>query len=84
MQGIGDNASKIKIKKQRNSLVAQQVKDPVLSLLWLGSLLWYRFNPWLGTCMLWPKKRKKKAEIKCSIVELKGYKVKKISPETSI
>lgn len=23
------------------------VKDPVLSLLWLGSLLWPRFDPWL-------------------------------------
>ena len=27
------------------SLVAQQVKDPVLSLLWLWSLLWCRFDP---------------------------------------
>ena len=27
-------------------LVAQQVKDPVLSLLWLSLLLWVGFNPW--------------------------------------
>ena len=27
-----------------SSLVAQQGKDLVLSLLWLGSLLWHRFN----------------------------------------
>ena len=29
-----------------SSLVAQPVKDPVLSLLWLKSLMWHRFNPW--------------------------------------
>ena len=29
-----------------SSLVAQQVKDPVSSLLWLGLLLWCTFNPW--------------------------------------
>ena len=36
------------IKKQTrvSSLLAQWVKDPVLSLLWLRSLLWYRFDPW--------------------------------------
>ena len=28
--------------------MAQQVKDPVLSLLWLGLLLLHRFHPWLG------------------------------------
>ena len=40
--------------KKRSSLMAQQVKDPVLSLLWLRSLLWSRFDPWLGNfCMLW-------------------------------
>ena len=30
----------------RNSLVVQWVKDPALSLQWLGLLLWCRFNPW--------------------------------------
>ena len=29
-----------------SSLVAQQVKVPVLSLQRLGSLLWCRFDPW--------------------------------------
>ena len=29
-----------------SSLVAQQVKDPVLSLMWLRLLLWHRFDPW--------------------------------------
>ena len=30
----------------RNSLAAQQVKDPALSLQQLGSLLWFGFDPW--------------------------------------
>ena len=28
--------------------MAQWVKDPVLLLLWLRSLLWLRFDPWPG------------------------------------
>ena len=41
-------------KHGRSSLVAQQVKDPALSLLWLRSLLWCRFDPWAGKfSMLW-------------------------------
>ena len=42
LQGYSSN-SKIK-----SSLVAQQVKDPALSLMWLGLLLWPKFSPWLG------------------------------------
>ena len=38
--------SNIKTRTMRNSLVAQWVKDLVLSLLWLGPLLWHRFDPW--------------------------------------
>ena len=41
-----------------NSQVAQWVKDPALSLLWFGSLLWLGFDPWPGIiCMpwAWPK-----------------------------
>ena len=41
---------------------ALAVKDLVLSLLWLGSLLWCRFDPWPGNfCMqrAQPKKKKK-------------------------
>lgn len=30
----------------KSSLVAQQVKDLVLSLLWLRLKLWCGFNPW--------------------------------------
>ena len=36
---------KTKKKMERSSLVVQQVKDPVLSLQGLGSLLWLRFDP---------------------------------------
>lgn len=46
--------------------MARQVKDVVLSLQWLGSLLWHKFSPWPGNlCMLWvrPKNKKKKIVI---------------------
>ena len=42
----------------RSSLVAQRVKDPVLSLLWL------RFDPWpWNFCMLWVQPKKKKGKV---------------------
>ena len=47
--------------------MAQQVKDPALSLQGLELLLWYSFDPWprnfhmLGA---WPKKKKKKKKEK--------------------
>ena len=44
----------------RSSLVAQRVKDSVLSLQWLVSLLWCGFNPWPGNfCMqrVWQEKK---------------------------
>ena len=34
--------------KLGSSLVAQQVKDPVLPQLWCRLQLWHRFNPWPG------------------------------------
>ena len=45
-----------------SSLVAQCVKDLALSLVWLKSLLWYGFYPWLRNFHIpqtWPKKKKK-------------------------
>lgn len=45
------------------SLVAQQVKDPVLSLQWPGSLLCCRLNSWPGNfhvLQVQPKKEKEK------------------------
>ena len=54
-----------------SSLVAQQVKDPALSVLWLGLpshycgiglLLWHRLDPWLGNFhMPWEQPKKEKA-----------------------
>lgn len=35
-----------KLELSRIALVVQWVKDSVLSLEWLGSLLWLRFNSW--------------------------------------
>ena len=52
----------IKEKKFWSSLLAQWIKDPVLSLQWLRLLLWYRFDPWpRNFCMpwVWSKKREK-------------------------
>ena len=45
--------------------MAQQVKDPALSLRWPKSLLWCGFDPWpRNSCMLqaWPKKYNKISE----------------------
>ena len=47
----------------RSSLVAQRVKDLVVSLLWLWLLLWRRFDPWpWNLCMprVWPKNKREK------------------------
>ena len=34
--------------------MAQWVKDPALSLLWLSLMLWCAFDPWPGNvCILW-------------------------------
>jgi len=30
----------------KSSLVAQQIRDLVLSPQWLGLLLWHKFDPW--------------------------------------
>ena len=49
--------------KNRSSLVFPWVKDPALSLLWLGLLLWHTLDPWPGNFykpQVQPKKKKKK------------------------
>ena len=62
----------------RSSIVAQQVKNPVLSLQWLGSLLWHMFNPWLGNFhILWACGNKTKQN------KNKNKNTKKLSPVTS-
>ena len=53
-------------KMPRNSLVAQQVKDLVLSLQWLGSLLWCGFDTWTQSLhMSWARPGKKKKKEVC-------------------
>ena len=50
----------------RNSLVVQQMKDPALSLQWLGSLLWCRSDPCqrnFHMLQVRQKKKKKKKKI---------------------
>ena len=50
---------------QWSSCVAQWIKYLVLSLQWLGSLLWHGFDPWPGKFrMLQDVARKKKEEEK--------------------
>ena len=47
-----------------SSLVGLVIKDPALSLLWLGSLLWRGFSPWPGNfCMMqaWCTPQKKRS-----------------------
>ena len=49
--------------------MVQWVKDPALSLLWLGSMLWLGFDPWPGNLHMpwaWPKKKKKKELLKAT------------------
>ena len=59
-----------RIKAFRSSLMAQQVKDPVLPLLWLRSLLWCGFQslaqelPRAEAMTKKKKKKKKKKRIK--------------------
>lgn len=51
----------LKIKIYTSSLVAQQVKDWVVSLLWLGALLWCGCDSQPGNFFMlwvWPKKLK--------------------------
>ena len=62
----------------RSSFAMHQVKDPVLSLQWLGSLLWCRFNPWPGNFhMPWaqPKKKKNLAPKEKKVIDFKGFQV---------
>ena len=45
--------------------MVQQTKDPVLSLLWLGSKIRCSFDPWPGNFhMPWPQSKEKKKKLK--------------------
>ena len=49
-------------------MVAQWVKDLVLSLLWFSLLLWHKFNPWPGNfCMLQAEGKEREKEKKKDI-----------------
>ena len=52
--------------------MAQWVKAPAFSLLWLKPLMWWRFGTWSGNFhMLWVwQKRKKKENLKKNIAIL--------------
>ena len=53
----------VKKKRPQDFLVAQWIKDPMLSLQCLGLLLWHGFSLWPGNFhMLWaqPKKKQQK------------------------
>ena len=61
--GLGDFTGDVYKLLNESSLVAQQVKDPVFSLLWLRSFLWQGFDPWPRNFHMpwaWPGKKKKK------------------------
>ena len=49
--------------KIRSFLMAQQVKDLALSLLWLRPLLWCGFNPWPWDFHMPQAQSKKKSKI---------------------
>ena len=53
--------------------MVQWVKNLALSLQWLGSLLWHRFDSWPGnfhTSRAWPKKKIFKG-IQCVLMEMR-------------
>ena len=54
--------------------MAQWVKDMVLSLLWLGSLLWCRCDPWLGNFQIpRARQRKRKGETSPGVADIRFY-----------
>ena len=51
--------------------MAYQVKDPVLSLLWLRPLLWCGFDPWPGNFRMlraWLKKKNQLLRNKMKVI----------------
>ena len=52
--------------------MAQQVKDPALSLLWLRSLLWRGFNPWPGNSPMLQTQPPKKCRCEARLLGLQS------------
>ena len=65
-------------ERVQSSLVAQQVKAQVWSLLWLRLLLWLKFDPWPGNFHM-PQVRLKEREGEHKQVEKFCYKREKNS-----
>ena len=70
----------------RSSMVAQEGKDPGLSLLWLQLLLWSRFDPWfwnfphaMGVGTAKKTKNKKRTRGRKFIYSKQGFKTKQTS-----
>ena len=59
-----------------SSLVVQQVKDPVLSLQWLGSLLWLGFHPCPGNFHYSARKKEQNNAIYSKTDETRDYHTK--------
>ena len=60
-----------KEKKNRRSLVVQQVKDLALSLQQFGSLLWHGLCTWprnFHMLRAWPRNKNKKREEKYTLI----------------
>ena len=67
MKKVNPLLKKTSKRKSRISILVQGVKDLMLSLHWLRSQMWYRFNPWsrvLQMPQVWQKQTKKKPKTK--------------------
>ena len=53
-----------------SSRLAQRVKDLALSLLWLGKLLWCRFDPWPGNFIKYYIKARDTVDMWISLMQL--------------
>lgn len=64
--GVNNPSLDLKVNEEtRSPLVAQRVGDLVLSLLWVGSLLWRAFDPWLQNfCVLRVQPKKNSSSLR--------------------
>ena len=56
----------MRIREMGSSLMVQWVKDPELSLQWLGLLLWHGFHPWPRNSHM-PQGKKKVREMESGL-----------------
>ena len=70
----GQKRKKKEKRKKMNSPVVQRIKDMVLSLQQLGSLLWLKFDPWSGNFHVpraWTKEKKKEFNFEGEITTIR-------------